>query len=62
MNGLSVGDGFKFGCGFFIAGFVAWFVMVIFWVLLILLMGILGLSVTELYDDFSLVLPLLAIV
>jgi hypothetical protein len=29
MNGLSVGDGFKFGCGFFIAGFITWLVIFI---------------------------------
>ena len=28
-NGLSVGDGFKFGCGFLLAGFIAWLVMAI---------------------------------
>jgi hypothetical protein len=39
MNGLSVGDGFKFGCGFFIAGFVAWLVMVAIVLVLSLLFG-----------------------
>ena len=29
MNGLSVGDGFKFGCGFILAAFIAWLVMAI---------------------------------
>ena len=29
MRELSVSDGFRFGCGFFIAGLVAWLVMVI---------------------------------
>jgi hypothetical protein len=29
MNGLSVGDGFKFGCGFMLAAFVAWLAMAI---------------------------------
>jgi hypothetical protein len=28
MRELSVSDGFRFGCGFFIAGLVAWLVMV----------------------------------
>ena len=28
-NGLSVGDGFKFGCGFLLAGFIAWLALAI---------------------------------
>jgi uncharacterized membrane protein YeiH len=28
-SGLSVGDGFKFGCGFLLASFIAWLVMAI---------------------------------
>ena len=28
MRELSVSDGFRFGCGFFIAGLVAWLVMI----------------------------------
>ena len=29
MNELSVGDGFKFGCGFMLAGLIAWLAMAI---------------------------------
>jgi len=29
MNGLSVGDGFKFGCGFLLAAFIAWLIVAI---------------------------------
>jgi len=29
MNGLSVGDGFKFGCGFILAAFIAWLAVAI---------------------------------
>jgi len=29
MQQLSVGDGFKFGCGFFLAALIAWLAMVI---------------------------------
>ena len=28
MRELTVSDGFRFGCGFFIAGLVAWLVMI----------------------------------
>ena len=28
-DGLSVGDGFKFGCGFFLAAFIVWLAVVI---------------------------------
>jgi hypothetical protein len=28
-NGLSVGDGFKFGCGFFLAAFIVWLAIAI---------------------------------
>jgi hypothetical protein len=27
MNGLTVGDGFKFGCGFLLAALIAWLAM-----------------------------------
>ena len=39
MNGLSVGDGFKFGCGFLLAGFIAWVAMVIIGVIVSLIFG-----------------------
>lgn len=39
MNGLSVGDGFKFGCGFLLAGFIAWLAMVIIGVVVSLIFG-----------------------
>ena len=39
MNGLSVGDGFKFGCGFMLAGLVAWLAMAIIGGIATLLFG-----------------------
>lgn len=38
-EGLNVGDGFKFGCGFFLAGFIAWLAMVIIGTLLMVVFG-----------------------
>ena len=40
MNGLSVGDGFKFGCGFLLAVFIVWLVMAIVMGILAAVMGI----------------------
>jgi len=40
MNGLSVGDGFKFGCGFLLAVFIVWLVMAIAMGILMAVMGI----------------------
>jgi hypothetical protein len=63
MNELSVGDGFKFGCGFFLAGFVAWIAMIIVMFLFTLVFGGLVGSVYEgLLDSIGLALPLLAVV
>lgn len=63
MNELSVGDGFKFGCGFFIAGFIAWIVMLIVIFLFTLVFGTLAGGVFEdILGSYSLLLPLLAIV
>ncbi len=39
MNGLSVGDGFKFGCGFFMAAIIAWLAMVIIGGILMAIFG-----------------------
>ena len=38
-EGLNVGDGFKFGCGFFLAGFIAWLAMVIIGGILVAIFG-----------------------
>jgi len=63
MNEISVGDGFKFGCGFFIAGFVAWLVMVIVIFLFTLVFGTLAGGIFEdLLDTVGLLPPLLALV
>ena len=63
MNELSVGDGFKFGCGFLLAAFIAWIVMVIIGVLFSLIFGgLLGGLLSEFGDFSQLLLPLLAIV
>jgi len=39
MNGLQIGDGFKFGCGFFLAGFVAYIVILLLTLLLVAVVG-----------------------
>ena len=39
MNGMSVGDGFKFGCGFLLAGLIAWLAMAIVGVVISLIFG-----------------------
>ena len=63
MHELSVGDGFKFGCGFFIAGLIAWLVMTIVLVVLFFALGTLTGSIFEdLLDTIGRLLPLLALV
>lgn len=63
MNELSVGDGFKFGCGFFLAGFVAWIAMLIVVFLFSLVFGgLVGTLYEDLLGNIGLALPLLAIV
>jgi hypothetical protein len=63
MNELSVGDGFKFGCGFFLAGFVAWIAMLIVMLLFSLVFGgLIGTLYEDLLGSIGLALPLLAIV
>lgn len=63
MNELSVGDGFKFGCGFFIAGFVAWIVMLIVVFLFTFVFGpLVGGIFEDLIDTVGQLLPMLAIV
>lgn len=39
MNGLTIGDGFKFGCGFFLAAFLAWLVVAIIGGILMAIFG-----------------------
>lgn len=49
-NGLTVGDGFKFGCGFLLAAFIAWLVMAIIGAILATIFGgVLG----ALFSQFS---------
>jgi len=62
MNELSVGDGFKFGCGFFLAGFIAWIVMAIVAVLISVVFGAALSSLFPSFDEFGLILPLLALI
>jgi hypothetical protein len=50
VNGLSVGDGFKFGCGFLLAGFIAWLAMVIIGVIASVIFG--G-ALTALFSRFE---------
>ncbi len=61
MNELSVSDGFKFGCGFFIAGFITWLVIVI---TMALFMLIFGAALGSVLQDMNLsqLLPLLTVV
>ena len=41
---LRFSDGFRFGCGFFLAGIIAWLVLVLVVGVVLLVMAILGLS------------------
>ena len=61
MNELTVGDGFRFGCGFFMAGFLTWLVMMGVVLVISLVMGAALSSVFEdVADSMSQLLPLLA--
>lgn len=63
MNGLSIGDGFKFGCGFFMAGFVAWiFMVIVTFLLTFVITAVAGDLLQDIFDTFGLWLPMLAIV
>jgi hypothetical protein len=62
MNGLQIGDGFKFGCGFFLAGFVAYLVILL---VTLLLVAVVGGGLGALFQNMQgsgLLLPLLGIV
>lgn len=62
MGGLSVGDGFKFGCGFFIAGFITWLVMA---VIMALIMVVFRTTLGTIFGDwgyFGSLLPLLTVI
>jgi len=61
MNGLQIGDGFKFGCGFFLAGFVAYIVIMIITFLIFAILGVGFGSLLEGIDSSGLLLPLLSI-
>ena len=56
MNQLSVADGFRFGCGFFIAGFVAWLAMV---AIMLVVSVVFGAALGGLFEGLSalIVLP-----
>ncbi len=61
MNEISVADGFRFGCGFFIAGFVAWLVMVVVLFIISLVFGAALGGIFEGLDTLGQALPLLGI-
>jgi len=55
MNTLSVGDGFKFGCGFFLAALVAWLAVVIVGAIVsVIATAILGVSLGALFSGMDL--------
>lgn len=55
MNGLSVGDGFKFGCGFFLAALVAWLVAVILGAIVsLILTAIFGITLGSIFSGMEL--------
>ena len=55
MNDLTVGDGFKFGCGFMLAAVLAWLGMMI---VSVIIAAIFGGALAGLIDRFAtLVLP-----
>ena len=55
-QGLSVGDGFKFGCGFILAYVVFCIVMAIVGAIVFLLLGVLGMSATQFLQRSDLIL------
>jgi hypothetical protein len=58
--GLGVGDGFKFGCGFFIAGAIAMLIFyIVGFVLFLLVGGVVGGILQEIIRQSTLVLPAL---
>jgi hypothetical protein len=62
-NGLSVGDGFKFGCGFILAAFIAWLAVAIVGGILAAVFGAtLGALLSRFTQDLSMVLPLLGFI
>ena len=58
MQGLTVGDGFRFGCGFLLAAAIVWVVMAIAGVVLTVVFGA-GLSAFFNNLDITSYLPLL---
>jgi flagellar biosynthesis protein FliQ len=56
MQGLTVGDGFKFGCGFLLAALIAWVAMA---VVVGVLTAIFGAGLTALFGDMVSYVPLL---
>lgn len=55
MNALSIGDGFKFGCGFFLAALVAWLAVVIVGAIVSLIAtAVLGVSLGALFSGMDL--------
>jgi hypothetical protein len=51
QGGLSFGDGFKFGCGFYAASIVAGIVIAIVAVILTVVAGLLGMSTLPLLQN-----------
>ncbi|MFZ5915812.1 MAG: hypothetical protein ACOYZ7_02630 [Chloroflexota bacterium] len=63
MRELSISDGFKFGCGFFLAAFIAWIVMAIIAVLLSVVFGAAwGGGILRELRNWSGLLPLLTLI
>ncbi|MBN1139094.1 MAG: hypothetical protein JXM73_21115 [Anaerolineae bacterium] len=62
MNGLQIGDGFKFGCGFFLAAFVAYIVIIIVTMLIFAILGVGFGGLLESMDSSGVLLPLLGVV
>lgn len=54
MNALSIGDGFKFGCGFMLAALVAWLaIMIVGTIVSLILTAILGVSIGTLLSGMQ---------
>lgn len=54
MNTLSIGDGFKFGCGFMLAAAAAWLaIMIVGAILSVILTAILGVSLGALFSGMD---------
>jgi hypothetical protein len=61
MQQLSVGDGFRFGCGFLLAALIAWLAMAIIGGILAAVFGAALGGIFERISDLSMIAPLIGL-